>query len=123
MFLELTPASRDVLVRHLSVAQALERKSVRVDFMEYDAKVIVEFASKLYIKAKSIVLTYIVLGALVGAFTGFAATQHGIGAIVGGFIVGAIGYSLGSDKAFQLKLQAQVALCQVQIEKNSRTSV
>jgi hypothetical protein len=34
-------------------------------------------------------------------------------------VLGLVGYSLAQDKAFQLKLQAQVALCQVQIELNT----
>jgi hypothetical protein len=40
----------------------------------------------------------------------------GIGAILGG----AMGYAIGTEKAFTLRLQAQVALCQVQIEANTR---
>jgi hypothetical protein len=37
-------------------------------------------------------------------------------------ILGAVsGYSRGRDKAFHLKLEAQVALCQVQIEVNTRS--
>lgn len=37
-----------------------------------------------------------------------------------GLLVGAgIGFALGQERAFKLKLEAQVALCQVQIEKNT----
>lgn len=87
--------------------------------MQYDPKVIVEFASKLYSRARSVVLTYTILGVLVGAGAG-GALGKGIGALIGAIIGGAVGYSIGSERAFQYRLQAQTALCQVQIESNSR---
>jgi hypothetical protein len=87
--------------------------------MEYDAKIIVEFASRLYSKAGNIIAMYTILGLLIGGFAGMSMGRD-TGAIIGALIVGAIGYSLGSDRAFQFKLQAQVALCQVQIELNTR---
>jgi hypothetical protein len=93
------------------------------EVMNYDPKVIVEFAARLYARANSVILTYTVLGILVGLGAG-AALVHGggVGAIVGGAILGAVGYSMGSERAFQYKLQAQTALCQVQIETNTRTA-
>ena len=36
------------------------------------------------------------------------------------FIGGMMGAALGRTKGFSLKLQAQTALCQVQIERNTR---
>ena len=87
--------------------------------MEYDPKVIVEFASRLYARANSVIATYTILGVLVGAGAG-SALGHGAGALIGAVIVGSIGYSMGSEKAFQYKLQAQMALCQVKIEANTR---
>ena len=89
--------------------------------MEYDEKVIFEFASRLYKKARSIVVTYSFLGAIVGAGSGLALAQ-GAGAGFG-FLIGLlIGYTIGTDRSFSLKLQAQTALCQLQIEKNTRAN-
>lgn len=87
--------------------------------MQYDPKVIVEFATRLYSRASSIIATY--TGILVGAGAG-GAIGHGPGALIGAVVIGAIGYSVGSEKAFQYRLQAQTALCQVQIETNTRTT-
>lgn len=41
-------------------------------------------------------------------------------AALGAVVAGLIGYAIGTEKAFQLKLQAQTALCQVKIEENTR---
>ena len=85
-----------------------------------------QFASKLYSRASSIVATYTLLGLLIGAGSGLGALKMGslgqpimIGAIV---ICAMIGYSIGSEKAFWLRLQAQTALCQVEIELNTRAA-
>jgi hypothetical protein len=42
----------------------------------------------------------------------------GIGAVVGGLM----GFAIGSQRAFWYKLQAQLALCQMTIEKNTRSA-
>ncbi len=62
-----------------------------------------------------------VLGVLIGLGGGYTIGEI-IGAILGGVILGIFGYSMGTQKAFQLKLQAQTAICQVQIEKNTQKS-
>ena len=87
----------------------------------YDPEVIQEFSDRLYAKAKSIIRSYVVLGIIILGFAGLA-TQQPIFGAVGAIIGGLIGYSLGKEKAFQYKLQAQTALCQVQIEANSRVA-
>jgi len=92
----------------------------------YDAEIIQGFAARLYRQAASIIITSTFLGLLVGAVVaggGVIAVQAresmGMATIIGA-IVGALwGYSRGSERAFKLKLDAQVALCQVQIEKNT----
>ena len=38
-------------------------------------------------------------------------------------ISASLGYMVGQSRAFSLRLQAQVALCQVQIERNTSGSV
>ena len=93
--------------------------------VKYDPQVIVTFADSLYRHAASVVLTYTVVGALIGLASGGAvgiAVLDGggrIGAAVGALLLGAIAFKLGQQKAFALRLQAQIALCQVQIEANT----
>lgn len=88
--------------------------------MKYDATIIETFAERLYKKANSIIFTYTLAGIGLGALGGLIG--HTPGALFGALILGFIGYSIGTDKAFQYKLQAQTALCQVQIERNTRGS-
>jgi hypothetical protein len=91
--------------------------------MEYDNKVIEQFADKLYKRANSTIATYTVLGLLIGLFVGaaiFTSTKSGLFFLLSLLIFGVIGYAIGSDKAFLLKLQAQLALCQVKIEANTK---
>lgn len=88
--------------------------------MQYDSKIIQEFAARLYRKANSVIATYTILGVIIGLGAG-AAVGQGAGAIVGAAIVGVIGFVLGTERAFQYKLQAQTALCQVEIEKNTKS--
>lgn len=92
----------------------------------YDPAVIQEFAQRLYSQAASIIFTSIFLGGVIGALLGLvgaaAAQAHsfiGRPALIGAVVGGLAGLSRGRERAFQLKLEAQVALCQVQIEKNT----
>ena len=87
--------------------------------VEYDPKVIQEFSDRLYAKANGIIRSYTILGVLLLGIAGLA-TQEPIFGLMGAVLGGVIGYSLGKEKAFNYKLQAQTALCQVQIETNSR---
>ena len=85
----------------------------------YDPKIIQEFADRLYAKAKSIVRNYSIVGILLLGFGGLA-SQNPIIALIGAILGGLIGYAIGTEKAFQYRLQAQTALCQVEIESNSQ---
>ena len=87
--------------------------------MTYDAQVIVQFAEKLYSKASSIIVTYTFVGVIIGAFGGFSLLPSLTGLAVGAIVIGLLALKVGIDKSFQLKLQAQMALCQVQIESNT----
>jgi hypothetical protein len=94
----------------------------------YDPTVIQTFAARLYTQANSIVAVWTALGLFGGAALGFAfagisdlSDQSATFTVMGAVILAAIGYSHGSSKAFALKLQAQIALCQVQIEANTRS--
>ena len=87
--------------------------------LSYDPIVIEKFAQKLYGRATSIVLSYSIVGIILGAAAGLYTNQSSATFVLAGF-AGVVGFLLGSQKAFLLKLQAQTVLCQVQIEKNTR---
>lgn len=86
--------------------------------IKYDSAIIHQFADGLYKLANTIVVAYTVIALLVGVVLGNV--LNGFMTLVGGLLLGAIGWGLGTQKAFVLKLQAQVALCQAQIEENTR---
>lgn len=93
----------------------------------YDTNIIDEFATQLYRQADSIVASYTLLGALVGGLVGYmVGNSFGAGspaAVVFALVCAAVGYGLAQPRAFLLRLQAQQALCQVQIEKNTRAPI
>ena len=99
--------------------------------VKYDSQIVRTFADQLYDDASLIVMLYTILGCISGGLWG------GVGCFLFGgnlksmqisenmallactSIVGFAGFLLGRSKGFWLKLQAQVALCQVQIEENT----
>ena len=94
----------------------------------YDPKIIRAFANDLYRIADRVVLMttlkYGLIGAVIGASAGAGiggvqSSPITIGAVILGAIAGFIGRGAGEEKAFAYKLQAQTALCQVQIESNT----
>jgi hypothetical protein len=87
---------------------------------EYDPNIIRQFADEMYRRADSILGMYVVIGALIGLIAGWMLGGI-LGAMIGGGIAGWIGYTMGTQKAFALKLEAQVALCQVAIAENTQT--
>ena len=87
----------------------------------YDAQILYAFADRLCARANQIVATYTLLGVLIGGGGGYVVHQQFDSlALLGAALGGLIGYMIGTEKAFQLKLQAQTALCQVKIEENTR---
>lgn len=86
--------------------------------IEYDPSVMRGFADELYHRAKTIVMVNTAIFGLVGALIGGVVKGTGV-AIIAGLIAAGIGYYLGLQKAFLLKLQAQTSLCQVKIEENT----
>ena len=91
---------------------------------DYDPKIIQQFADKLYSQANTIIAVYtLIIGTVCGVvFYVIKISMHvtNLNSLVG-FAVGAvIGYFFGKEKAFELKLKAQTALCQVKIEENTR---
>jgi hypothetical protein len=103
--------------------------------VDYDPRVIEQFAESLYRKAVSAQRGSIAVGAVLGAvFGGIPLTSlgenwpipHAFGfatLLVGAIIGGLIGYVIGDARSFGYKLQAQAALCQVEIQRNTQASV
>lgn len=88
--------------------------------ISYDPAVIRTFAQTLYDRAATIMFVYTAIGVVIGGTTGkFAFGNTGMFILAG--LAGGIGYFIGSQRAFLLKLQAQTALCQVQIEQNTQS--
>jgi len=98
----------------------------------YDPAVVQKFAGRLYSRATSIVVTSTLGGLILGAIAGgglvVAAAAYapgskpspGIAIGIGALVAGLVGLVRGLERAFKLKLDAQMALCQVQIEANTR---
>ncbi|MEA2342460.1 MAG: hypothetical protein QOF63_629 [Thermoanaerobaculia bacterium] len=90
----------------------------------YDPSVILTFADKLYEQAAGMEGAYtmggVVIGGAIGAVLGGVAGSTLMGGIIAAIVGGAIAWQIGRQKAAALRLQAQVALCQVQIEANTR---
>jgi hypothetical protein len=104
--------------------------------VHYDESVIVREAELLYKQARGLAqrtaFAYGLVGAIFGAFAMVVATvgndssvQMGgetviIAAVIFGVIAGLAGWSSGQTKGRKLRLEAQSALCQVAIERNTR---
>lgn len=99
--------------------------------VQYDPSIIVEFAEQLYKQARRVIFFYSFLGFVISAFIAIVVTALASSTyVVGGlqlasvclviFIGTLIGSMIGRSRAFRLKLEAQIALCDVEIEKNTR---
>jgi predicted lipid-binding transport protein (Tim44 family) len=96
----------------------------------YDPRVIEQFADKLYRKASSFVAGSIVVGGALGALFGAVPltslgnswpipSAFGFATLLIGALCGAVvGYVIGDIRSFGYRLQAQAALCQLQIEQH-----
>jgi hypothetical protein len=97
----------------------------------YDPRIIEQFAENLYRKASTFVAGSIVVGVALGAAFG-AVPLTSLGdawpipplfgfatLLLGGLLGGVIGYVIGDTRSFGYRLQAQSALCQLQMERNT----
>lgn len=97
--------------------------------LDFDSNIIRQFASRLYRRADSIIVSYVLFGLVFGATMGLlGVSKLGVGQfnpLVVLFLSAGmgvlVGYAIGAEKAFKLRLEAQIALCQVQIEKNTKS--
>ena len=96
----------------------------------YDETIIYTGVERLYSRANTRIATYTLLGVGIGLSTGYVIAGL-LGEIAQGrmpyevlciLLFGGIGFSIGRDRAFVLRLQAQTALCQVKIEENTRAA-
>jgi len=87
--------------------------------VSYNPEIIGTFSEDLYRQANLIVFFWTVLGALAGAgLLGLVLNELGL--VLGLVLGGMAGYFYGESRSFMLRLQAQLALCAVQIELNTR---
>ena len=108
------------------VSSRRRRDGVTMEKPNYDPGVIEEFAARLYARAKTIMLSYGLLGFLIGILMVGALSvkagredSNGVFLILAVAIPTLIGVFVGRARGFALRLQAQQALCQVAIEKNT----
>jgi hypothetical protein len=113
--------------------------------VEYEPRIIQKFARRLYRRATIVMVVCTTMGVLFGGMGGLglalAATgvplsrgEGGEGIVVGlvTALIGGLGgaailglafFLAGREQAFRLRLQAQIALCQVKIEENTQQYV
>src|ERR687885_242966 len=99
--------------------------------LRYDASIIEQFARNLYRKAELVTTGSIVAGSVIGAAFG-AVPLTSLGEswpisrtfgfatfMLGGLVGAAVGYVIGDARAFGYRLHAQVAICQIEIERTT----
>lgn len=96
----------------------------------YDPAFIQRFADRLYARAAITAVTSTVLGLLIGFLLAPMLLQNLPPALstrcpdwLVAVLLGAIGLAQGLERGFVLRLQAQTALCQMEIERNTRIVV
>lgn len=89
---------------------------------EYDSTEIDSFVNTLYRSADISIITYTVLGVFLGGTIGYSAFRLTSMALGSSALGGVIGYQFGQSAAYKQKAEAQLALCQVEIEKNLRNN-
>jgi hypothetical protein len=94
--------------------------------VEYDPKIINDYADGLYTQSKSITTCYFFIGifAAILVFSKISEVLAGefdfLIMAIGVFIGGVLGLFAGKNRAFEMKLEAQQALCQIQIQENTK---
>lgn len=94
---------------------------------KYNPEIIQQFADQLYNLASWVVFIWTTLWLFIGggctfyiAHKYYAVNDIDKFIIIGSILGACIGYNIGQTKAFSLRFRAQRALCQKQIEENTR---
>lgn len=94
----------------------------------YDGAIIQTFVERLYRRANNAVATYTLIGVGIGLSVGYILAGL-LGEMARGrmpyeglciLLFGGIAYSVGKGRALALRVQAQLALCQMRIEESTR---
>ena len=88
----------------------------------YDPVIIEQMAARLLARARSLLIFYTLVGILLGVILAVATSMFmdfGVLGVIGLALLTWIGYSIGEERGFSLKLQAHLLLCQVSIERNT----
>ncbi|MBN8468503.1 hypothetical protein JYJ95_18465 [Corallococcus exiguus] len=88
--------------------------------VHYDPSIITKHAQALYDRAAGIIFAWGFMAFIVGVVVTKAMNAQGLFVLIGGLVAALIGVMFGRGRAFALQLQAQVALCQVATEANTR---
>ena len=93
----------------------------------YNPAIIRQYADALYAQAIRMVVMWRIMGILAGGLAGNllsgSRSPNENVTVFGAIILGIIGLAIGRERAFDLKLKAQLALCRAQIEENTRAQV
>ncbi len=95
--------------------------------VQYDPKFIQDYADGLYTQSKSIVTCYFFIGifASILVFSKISDMLKGefdfLIVAIGVFIGAILGIFAGKNRAFEMKLEAQEALCKIRIQKNTES--
>ena len=100
--------------------------------VQYDPAVIKEFAERMYRRANRLAIGYAIRGFILVASLGwFVFTLVNRGRLnstdfilfgIAGALGAVVGWPIGRERGFKLRLEAQLALCQLAIEGNTRAS-
>ncbi|HPN56905.1 MAG TPA: hypothetical protein PLD92_08660 [Candidatus Omnitrophota bacterium] len=94
--------------------------------VEYDLELVKAYAKRLYSQARATTMRHFFIGIFFGIIIFGGVSDALLGSYdalivaIGAMIGGVMGYGSGQNRAFELKMQAQQALCQVHIEQNTR---
>lgn len=81
---------------------------------------------RLYAASHQAIIVHTLAFSLVGLVFGYALGEYferNSGRVIsmfGAALCGAIGYSMGTEKALRIRFEAQIALCQAEIERSVR---
>ena len=87
--------------------------------IDYQPNVIEEHARHLYRRATAIILAYALAGFMGGGVAGYALLDETGTALMVALFSCLIGVAAGQARSFQLRLEAQLALCQMRIEQHT----